>query len=842
MQQLYPCAGQGLLGQKMRRLKYILAVLLAASACKRTDMPSTAEEADIIRVGAVSLDSADAEVDYTRAAEQDAEKQDWLVAPLKAGLDITYGRVGQNDTKNVAILKLSGTAGAGEHLEGSTEDQYAVDDATGYAVYSFKYKDSGEDAKWYGNGKHYFEGVYVPDRLRYGPGIADENRQDISSINDISIPGILNDQSVTAKYNYLIQYLGMPANTRLTATVGRIRLPFRHRLSRVIAMVLIDPTLDGVHLYGYEPSDRDSDGNLIRYNENPQTTSFRFCNVQVLEGVEDTKTGSGSSEHHVLSPKWKQMRKVVPHFLGEGGSMDHNGTEMESNFIAFYRVSSKEYIYPSQSEWKSVRSIYESAPGSSAYEKEKACGYRRINYGKVPVYDLIVRPTYSDKDHVMYDEDIYDASGNTDPSKLAAVAAVKNKIDFELTLSNGLEYTKSYTFDLNANYQTVVYLRINRESVDYNSSGASKWVETRLDDKYYGVDNHLGHSLSGAGSSWQRAYVNDHLNADDKVTDGSFYDEDTVGADGSPGQYVSDDTWINSFARACQGSAHHGDYFILKKDITIDARRLPDNFIFTGHLDGMGHTITLTNAGKNWKEYSEVTDYNLDKYYASKPEDLYSDEETAEYQLPTLYWKLHHDAVLYTEDEIVTIGDKTYVKETCVYLPYEPGGYGLTENSEEAKVGDVKVQAYDEYFPYDPQPQINEVMNNDQVYYTDDQGSVFDKESVVLYTYVQHCSGTALFSGLNGNYATAQESDPAAVWEANVHKEQSKGKTYWVPYRTPDSDFDAGIGSGWRAEILNLNIEGKLLKVSAIVTGNVQNCHENGVRLKDRIPAIPKYD
>ena len=107
----------------MRRLKYILAVLLAASACKRTDMPSTAEEADIIRVGAVSLDSADAEVDYTRAAEQDAEKQDWLVAPLKAGLDITYGRVGQNDTKNVAILKLSGTAGAGEQREGSTEDQ-----------------------------------------------------------------------------------------------------------------------------------------------------------------------------------------------------------------------------------------------------------------------------------------------------------------------------------------------------------------------------------------------------------------------------------------------------------------------------------------------------------------------------------------------------------------------------------------------------------------------------------------------------------------------------------------------------------------------------------------------
>ena len=47
---------------------------------------------------------------------------------------------------------------------------------------------------------------------------------------------------------------------------------------------------------------------------------------------------------------------------------------------------------------------------------------------------------------------------------------------------------------------------------------------------------------------------------------------------------------------AKEGGNHHGDYFILKNDITINTDAFPADFVFTGHLDALDHTITLTGS------------------------------------------------------------------------------------------------------------------------------------------------------------------------------------------------------------------------------------------------------
>ena len=154
------------------------------------------------------------------------------------------------------------------------------------------------------------------------------------------------------------------------------------------------------------------------------------------------------------------------------------------------------------------------------------------------------------------------------------------------------------------------------------------------------------------GSSWQRAYT------------------------------TADANWMDKFKEAYEGGKHHGDYFILSNDITIDTDKLPENFVFTGHLDGMDHTITLT--GKR--------------------------------------------------------------------------GY--------------------------------------------------------------------LFDGLNGKYTTAQEKDPNATWQANVHKE---GNT-WVPI------------PGFRAEVVNTKINGgSLFKAGADVTGYVNNCKDLTGTVTYHPATIPTY-
>lgn len=596
----------------MKKVLYIFSILFAAASCSDKesliqngviDAVEEFEDGEKIQIGGVETFGLDISVDNgsTRAGT-DAELVPWLVGPLKDGLDITYGKVisGTGDDKrNVAILKLQ---------LGTNDDPYATDPITRWAIYSFKYKGTNNDAIWYDNGAHYFEGVYVPEQIRYGSAFSEESRKELASVNTTSAKDILSDQSKdgeTDNYTLLTRYLAMPANTHISATLGRIKLPFRHRLARVQAYVLIDPDMKGVTLKGFT---LDADG-----KSEPSSTAISFNNVEVLAGVEDTKN---SNDTHVLTPQWQKQRKVIPHFVGMRGSLDGEGNVLNEKFIMFYDDKSQSYIFPTDKKWAEYNVLTDAQLASNkitktVYGVEQRDGVEYNN--KVPVYDLIVRPTYTSADSVMYDEDLRSITKEQYKGK-------KNQIEFDLTLSNGLAYNKLVEFDLDADYQTVVYLRISRLQVDYNASGSALWVATENEDDWYGIDNTENHSLSKAGSSWQRAYTCGSTLSGDNVTDGGYYNESGhEKEDGIDRQYLTDETWIEKFAQAYEGGAHHGDYFILTKDITIPAEKLPENFVFTGHLDAQDHTIKLGEnctslfAGLNGAYSAEAGEANVHK-------------------------------------------------------------------------------------------------------------------------------------------------------------------------------------------------------------------------------------
>ena len=321
--------------------------------------------------------------------------------------------------------------------------------------------------------------------------------------------------------------------------------------------------------------------------------------VHTFQGVyvpESLKVSSTTKSHEALSrytavppmaeisatvgritiPLQHRLARVVAYVLiepGMGATLKgydtlniKNNENVENTKLRFCNVKTLDYVNAQgQPVWKEERKAI------PHYLGEEEVTYEGKNYGKCPYYDLIVRPTYTvrtEGSNVMYDE-------------ATPTAAESNNIDFELTLSNDLEYEKSFTFDLNANDETVVYLRVTPERIDYNSAGSRLWKETNYGDDYYGVNN-PGYSLSTAGSSWQRAYTNN--TSDYPITDGMAYKDN---------QYVSDAEWITMFFQAYEGGDHHGDYFILDHDITISATDIPTDFVFTGHLDGMGHTITI---------------------------------------------------------------------------------------------------------------------------------------------------------------------------------------------------------------------------------------------------------
>lgn len=351
------------------------------------------------------------------------------------------------------------------------------------------------------------------------------------------IPEGLKEQKTAQDYTDLTHYTAIPPLADISATVGRITIPVQHRLARVLAYVLIDKSMN-TKLKGYDAN-----------NYKPEDTKIRFCNVKTLDYV--TPTGQ---------PIWKEERKAIPHYLGE------------SNVRLYKNKSTGKLVFPTDAEWQAADEDYKAKTTSSSY----TC----TDYGMAPCYDIIVRPTYSEDKYAMYDETTITAEGG-------------NKIDFELTLDNDLEYEKQFSFDLNANDETVVYLRVTPERIDYNSAGSQLWKESTHADAYYGVNNGNGNNLSFAGSSWQRAFTNDALNTG--VTDGHYYNADS---EDEEAQYVDDAKWIEMLLQAYEGGAHHGDYFILKKDLTIDTDKLTflTDFQFTGHLDALDHTITITGS------------------------------------------------------------------------------------------------------------------------------------------------------------------------------------------------------------------------------------------------------
>lgn len=875
---------------KNRTLRYglpVVAMMALISGCAESEAivyDDPIDNTEIIHIGGIDRDVVSTSLAgyTTRAAGDnesvDAETVEWLLGPLFGGLDITYGRKkvnSEDDThERVAILKLLKNDPSSDDISSSNikYSQYIGPEGEKIAEYSFKYRTGvgieGDDAIWYDNGAHYFQGVFVPGNLRYLPDAP--NSETLSTVNDPTngkAKSLKLDQSKDGNednYTLLARYLGMPADASIHATVGRVKLPFRHRLARVLAYVLIDPTMgNDVTIQGYD---------LVNGKDDAATSEIRFCNVDVLAGVEEKDDATG---HATLTPRWDTSRKVIPHFVEESVSKNSLGDVVNAtNFIMFYDTENKEYIFPADDDkwtvantkwnsayneaWEQLQEDDSRRESKAAEAADKNSKLKRTKYGKVPVYDLIVRPTYKSEEMVMYDEDLT----NTTKENLVTL---KNNIDFEITLSNGLEYTKQFEFDLDANYQTIVYLRISRESIDYNSSGADKWMEDSNSDGYYGVNNQNGNTLSYAGSSWQRAYRIGSTNPN--VTDGHYYGQDDASDaddvqddDAMPWypQYVDQAKWIEMFAEAHEGGLHHGDYFILDSNITIDATKLPDNFVFTGHLDGQDYTITLTNAGTNWTEYVATTEYNISP--------LYSDKNGTEYNLPTLYTKVHHDANYTSDDEFLEINGVTYIKRTLEHIAevwHEATEEDVT-NGKAEKVGDkvvdteegynvvetsqVKQEAYDEYL--EAHPTVEEAMTAAaETYYEklgdDNYKDFYDVKPSVLYKAIAHTSGTTLFAGLNGIYETNQERG-TTPWEANVHKEGG----IWLPYR--DVVGEGASNTGWRAEVINTKISGAdMFPVDAIkadgnydvdkVSGYIYNCWKGSEKIKSHTPTLPKY-
>lgn len=551
----------------IHRLFYIFALAALASACADDVLHDGGTSADdgsnAIRVGTLTTSADELSAVESRAGnlasgtKANAEDLEWLREPLFTGFTIIYNKSTDTANERMALLKLKknedGTVKyVEEEYQGTT---YKVADYSFLKIDPATGTQTSETAKWFGNGEHTFRGIYAPDDI-------------ISDSGHTPAEDIVTDQH-NGNYTLLERYSSMPANCKISATVERIKLPFHHRLARVLAYILIDPEMgSGITLNGYK---KDAEGNP-QTEEDATTTDFRFENVKVLSSVK--KEYNNTKKRFTYTPQWTTARKVIPHFIGELGSYNTTGDLLDDDFIMYQNKATKEFITAdTEALWKAAEKDYETNGETSAYVQ--------INYGKVPVYDLIVRPTYSYDQNIMYDE--ANLSENT-----------TNSIDFTLKLSNGLEYEKKFEFDLNANEMTVVYLRISREQVDYNSSGSETWIPLSFSDGYYGVNNENGNTLSLAGGSWQRAY---RIGVTDPgITDGSGYKEDGEAdhIDGEDGQYLSQDKWIERFKQATATGKHHGDYFILDRDITITS--LPADFVFTGHLDGRGHTITITGA------------------------------------------------------------------------------------------------------------------------------------------------------------------------------------------------------------------------------------------------------
>lgn len=235
----------------MKKIFYTIAAAAALVSCSETEGDGTKkvtyDESQVIKVAGVTYsDVASVE---TRATN--GEDNPTLKEVLETGLPVTYYLGTQPSETKEAVLKL---------VDAKPED-------SDYAKYSFNLKgtDPETPATWLGNGGHVFHAIYIPTALStYVRGV--EENQSQNDDNDY--------------YNTLESYLCMPPNQEIQATVGYVRLPFTHRLSRVVSYVLIEPDL------------------------NTTVDTVYMENVKVLkQAIEDS------------SPEWMVADRVYPHFV-----------------------------------------------------------------------------------------------------------------------------------------------------------------------------------------------------------------------------------------------------------------------------------------------------------------------------------------------------------------------------------------------------------------------------------------------------------------------------------------------------------------------------------------------
>ena len=231
-----------------------LCSMIMLTACKDTENLQggdiSYQPSDIIHVGGVTADGLTARGAVTRAPgdpapadettvkRTDAENIEWLRDPLFSGLDITYGLRADQSTSRVAQLKLL------DNPVDSKNIKYSVDGSEKYAEYSFLFRDNTtgdvttNPAIWHGNGAHFFQGIYLPTEIKY-------TGDDAAAVYGTggTAPNLTTNQVSDAttgalgNYTLLSRYLAMPSNYTLNATVARVKLPFRHRLARVIAYI-----------------------------------------------------------------------------------------------------------------------------------------------------------------------------------------------------------------------------------------------------------------------------------------------------------------------------------------------------------------------------------------------------------------------------------------------------------------------------------------------------------------------------------------------------------------------------------------------------------------------------
>ena len=186
-------------------ISIVLGFVLLSACSAETETLSHTDESEIIHVGGVEANDLVATTSVTRATES-AENVDWLKTALQNGMSIRYYQTPSN-TKAVT-LKLE------------SDDTYSLKDSEGIP------------AKWLGNGVHIFEGTYVPEGLK--------------------------GESASPTHEDLSRYTAVPPMAEISATVGSITIPLQHRLSRVMAYVLIEPGMN-TKLKGYNKDNHSSE-------------------------------------------------------------------------------------------------------------------------------------------------------------------------------------------------------------------------------------------------------------------------------------------------------------------------------------------------------------------------------------------------------------------------------------------------------------------------------------------------------------------------------------------------------------------------------------------------------